>query len=259
MKAISETISTVIISSVIIMVSITIFYMAISSLTTTMQASEYGYMKSSLINIASNIHEIIKGTSMSISIPQGRIGVGYRIHNNIVYEVDILTATGWYNITIDNESSALEVTSFNVISTTSKLVFGINNLTVNDIAFIPSIWEYYKDGATILNFNTSRFYVNTYVVTNGVTSEMYIRIYYLQLRPKYMSGPRTIMFIPGGRIIEKQVNGVEDLIIREIDVSTGKTIRYYRPTNVFNTGYSITALVVVDQLYVVMTYCLHQL
>lgn len=253
MRGISETISTVIISSVIIMVSIMIFYIATYSLTTTMQVSEYGYMKSSMINIASSIPEIIKGTSTLISVPKGSVGVGYSIQNNIVYEVDILTSSGWKNITVDDSPSAIVIRSYNVVVTSNRIIYGINNLTVNDIAFIPTIWEYYKDGASIINFNTSRFYIHIYKVTNGTYTEIYIRIYYLQLRPKYISSPRTIMFVPGGKVLEDQINNIEGLVIREINSVTGKTIRSYEPSELFGLGYKVNLLLSVDRLYVVMT------
>lgn len=253
MRAISETISTVIITSVITLVSITIFYIAIISLSTSMHASEYGYMKSSLVNIASSIPEIAKGTSISISVPRGSVGVGYRVENNIVYEVDILTASGWRNITVDNETSAIEIRTTNIAVSTNRLIFGVNNLTVNDLAYIPTIWEYYDDGASVLNFNTSRFYLHTYIVTNGTLMQAYISVYYVQLRPKYVSGPRTLMFIPGGRIIDVQYSEVLDLVIREIDVTTGRILRSYRPTDAFTLGCTVNVLLRIDRLYVVMT------
>ncbi|ADI32082.1 hypothetical protein [Staphylothermus hellenicus] len=253
MKGISEAISTVIISSVIIMVSIMIFYIAINSLTTSMQVSEYGYMKSSMINIAASVPEIIKGTSISISVPKGTVGVGYNVRENIVYEVDVLTSSGWKNIIVDDSPSAIEIRSSNVVVTSNKIIYGVNNLTVNDIAFIPTIWEYYQEGASTINFNTSRFYIHIYNVTDGTHTEIYIRIYYLQLRPRYVSGPRTIMFVPGGKALEKQINNIEGLVIREINSATGETIRSYEPSHIFTQGYTVNLLLSVEQLYVVIT------
>ena len=59
MKAVSEIISTLIISGTIIFVSLTIFFYALYNVQSSINSAEFGYIRSVLYSLATNIPNII--------------------------------------------------------------------------------------------------------------------------------------------------------------------------------------------------------
>ncbi len=214
-KGIGEVISTVIIAATVIAISLAIFTIALQSTYFSMRASNYGYVKSLFLSIANNIPQIIQGNSFVSNIPSGQVGIGFKNITNKI-EVDLLINGVWNNITIANYTMALTAGINLPAYTSSHLIFGINNFTVNDISFIPTVWEYYNNGWTRLNLNTTRIYVSVYKTITSTGTWIYnIKIYYVDLQVKFISQPSTLIVSPDGIEYSKIYTDPTNIIIRE--------------------------------------------
>ncbi len=251
MKGVGEVISTIIIMSAILVSSILIFYTSLYIMSHSINAAEYGYMKSSLINIAVNTPLIIEGNTFIITVPKGSVGVGYFV-NDRIYEVDVLTDSGWERITVDDKPTSIQVTSYKIV-VPSKIVYGSSNFTVNDISYLPIVAEYYDNGASIINYNLTRFFINSYLVQSENGTEVYIRAVYVQLRVSYISGPHKVVFMPASKVLEKEFRNVQNIVFKEIDSRSGTVLREYSPSEIFALGYKVNLLLIVERINVVMT------
>jgi hypothetical protein len=186
MRSISEAISTIIIASTIIMVSLTIFYFAIINLQQSIASSEYGYTKSIFINLATNIPNIINGGSFGANLPRKLVGVGYRDSGRII-SIVIGNSTGTL-LNYTSKPKALEATIYSPIVTTMHIIYGDPGAyIVNDTSLIPSIIEYYENGAAHLVLDTARVYVRIYVFEINNVKHYIVNILYLELKPQLVS------------------------------------------------------------------------
>ncbi|GEM_PF-3487951 len=95
-KAVSEVISTVILAATVIMISLIVFYYAMLSFQTSSLATQFGYTKSVLLVLASNINYILAGNQYYANIPTKSVGVGYNHTSTYTLSIGIPA----YNITI---------------------------------------------------------------------------------------------------------------------------------------------------------------
>jgi len=95
-KAVSEVISTVILAATVIMISIIVFYYAMLSFQTSSLATQFGYTKSVLIDLASNMNYVLAGNQYYANIPTKSVGVGYNHTSTYTLSIGIPA----YNITI---------------------------------------------------------------------------------------------------------------------------------------------------------------
>ncbi len=209
MRSISEAISTIIIAATIIMVSLTIFYFAIINLQQSIASSEYGYTKSIFINLATNIPNIINGGSFGANLPRKLVGVGYGDSGRVISILIENNSSILLNYT--SEPKALEATIYSPIVTTMHIVYGNPvSYIVNDTSLIPSIIEYYENGATHLVLDTARVYVRIYVFEINNVKHYVVNILYLDLKPQLVSSaPLRIVVSARNTIISNKYLNID--------------------------------------------------
>jgi len=251
-KAVGEVISTVIIAATVIAISLAIFTIAIQSSFYSITTSTYGYIKSVFLSIANNIPQILQGNSYIASIPSGQVGIGFRNVTDKI-EVDLLINGVWNNVTIANYTMALTAGVNLPAYTSSHLIFGVNNFTVNDLSFVPTVWEHYKNGWTYLNLNTSRIYVSAYKTVSSTGTPVYnIKITYVDLKVVFVTQPSSIMVIPGGTVYSKIFVNPSRIIVREIS-SNGVVLRKADLSGLLGSIYSTNyVMIVVYRISVVL-------
>ncbi|OYT37642.1 MAG: hypothetical protein B6U89_07035 [Desulfurococcales archaeon ex4484_58] len=213
MKAISESISTIIIFATIIMVSLTIFYFSIASLREATLSAEYGYMKSLFISLADTFPDILEGGSFGARLPSRLVGIGYI--NLIDTSVNIIVIND--SNTIINYTDTplvLHASAFASITTVERLIYGVDDYIVNETILIPRIREYYRDGQTHLELDTIRFYVKVYVYQVDSTITYIVNVMYVKLSVKITSSkPVQITASSGADIVNERLINIDDIIL----------------------------------------------
>lgn len=194
MKAISETISTVIIFSILIVTIILIFMISLLLLNTTTQTAEYGYVKTVFVNFANSLPDILEGGSYGAQIPSRTIGIGYMKLNNIVFSIKTCNET----IYIDNPV-VIYAKSFTPLVTANKTLFGRDKIVVNETILLGRVYEYYINGSTHIVFDTMRVYLKTYLYRTSDLSRYTVNIIYVKIDPVVItSQPSRIAVSHGG-------------------------------------------------------------
>ncbi len=186
MKSMSDAISTIIIASVIILVSLIVFYLALYNLQDSIAYSEYGYVKSILISLAENVPNLVNGGSYGASLPQKMVGVGYaHIGRNITITVINNSQT---LVEYSDNAMAIEAVIRRAVITGERTIYGYyDRLIINDTALLPCITEYYSGGATYIRIETARVYVRVYVYIINNVKHYVVNLLYLQMTPILVS------------------------------------------------------------------------
>ncbi len=151
-RGVSEVITTVILAATIIMISLVIFYYAMYAFQTSSLATQFGYTKSVLLDLASNLNYVISGNQYYANIPSKTVGVGY--NESTTYTISIGVPA--YNITITiNNPLSTPLNNYQVMVWLNQTNFaGWNylNMTGNTTDFI-FVDPYYH----ILSFYVQEF------------------------------------------------------------------------------------------------------
>ena len=164
MKGVSELFSTMILASTIIVISIIVLYYALTTLEIGYASTEYGYIKSTFVNVANNIYYIVQGNAYAASIPSRSVGIGYKEYSDLRFRIIV---DG--NIIYEDTPKAVVAETLKPLVTHSEIVYGSSgnnpigcSFMVNNLRLTPCVYEYYSRGWSIAELNTARPYVTVY-------------------------------------------------------------------------------------------------
>ncbi len=156
---------------------------------------------------------------------------------------------------VDSAPATIVATIHKPFVTAKRIVYGNSTsngycgLIVNDIRLIPCIYEFYKNGATYLVFDTQRFYVTVYKLSNGTETSYIVRIIYVVNKPLLIgSGQTSIKIIPY-KDIQYRKTTINYLELIKYNHASGETLskRIQLPSS------SATLIYIVKQVNVVIT------
>jgi len=221
LRGVSEAISTIIIAGTVIMVSLTVFYYSLVNLQQATLSTEYGYIRSVFLGLADSFPDIIEGGSYGARIPSRMVGVGYINLTDTTIRLVVMNGS---NVLINYSDTpmALHASTYASLIVNERIVYGRDDLVVNETSLIPFIREYYSEGATHLVFDTARFYVKIYEYdTNGEHVYM-INLIYVKTTVKILSSkPVQLTVSLGANILSNRLAGITDL--RLIKIRGGAT------------------------------------
>uniref|UniRef100_A0A7C4HFB7 Uncharacterized protein n=1 Tax=Staphylothermus marinus TaxID=2280 RepID=A0A7C4HFB7_STAMA len=235
MKGISETVSTMIIFSIIIIVVILIFMISFTLLNITTQTSEYGYVKTIFINLANSLPEILEGGSYGAQIPSRTIGIGYMKEENPI----LIKIAG--ELVYSNNPVIVYAKTFNPMTTVNKTLFGKNSLIVDETILLSRVNEIYINGSNYITLDTARVFLKKYLYTTETESRFIVNVIYVRIEPVLLSNqPNRLTVSHAGvnqiiRLIDlNEFSGDEVL---EISSSSGE--KYILRKNDFNQANSV--------------------
>lgn len=233
MKMISEAVVLVIIASVMITISLTVFYFAISNLHYSTLTSEYGYITNTFVNLADSIPDIINGEGFGTGLPRRLVGVGYLVYgselpfDNYNVTIRIYGSNGELFVYEDSPIKLYAKVQL-AVATPSRLIYGRNDFIVNDLLLVARVKEYYYRGFTYLTLDTARVYLklSEYIYTDqsGTHRSLHIYIMYVKLRVSTLPDPKTMVVNRGVDLVNERFFGVTDLKIIFKNESFVKTI-----------------------------------
>jgi hypothetical protein len=179
MKAISEVITTIIVYSTLValalFMSVYIFYNATEGIAST----EYYYVRQIFQSSASNIPVIVNplsGGTYIVSYPGLRMGIGWKHYGDIELYI--------------NGSKTLNLPCMSIYSmidkpiiTHRRLLYGVDELFVNDTRLLPRAVEYYANGSTFIELDTCRLLASIMRVGKGGLVTYYVRLFYINITP----------------------------------------------------------------------------
>jgi hypothetical protein len=181
---ISETISTIIIFSTVIVISLLIFSISLYMLQSSTQAAEYGYVKTVFVNLANSIPNLLEGGSYAANIPTRTVGLGYLNKTDITVSIIINNITQKIDHPIMIYAKTVSATS-----TINRTIFGINinESVVNESLNIARVREVYYLGATYIILDTMKPYLRIYEYKYNNITTYTITITYVKLKPVVIS------------------------------------------------------------------------
>ncbi len=212
MKAISDTITTLIIAGTIIMVSLTVFYYSIANLQYATLSAEYGYIRSVFLGIADSIPDIIEGGTYGARLPSRLVGVGYLNLSDTMLNLMVINDTNTiFNYT--DTPMALHASTYASLVVRERRVYGVDSLIVNETLLIPRIREYYLEGATHLVLDTARFYVKIYSYETNGEIVYIVNVIYVKLSVKITSSKPVQITVSLGRdLVNERLVDVDDVV-----------------------------------------------
>lgn len=233
MKAQGDIISTIIMASTIIVISIVILYYALSTLDIGLAATEYGYVKSTFVNIANNFHLILQGNSYAATLPSRVVGVGYHSYSDVEVALQVNTGAWEYTVVDDQPTSIVAGVFRALVNPRVNIVYGSQgenpetcSFIVDNIRLVPCIREYYRNGESILEFDTMRYYVSVYLINESGVEKYLIRIIYVKLVPILEHGyTGNLMINPYRDIFNRTWTNVLDLEFVLMNTTSGTPIK----------------------------------
>ncbi|MEM1636007.1 MAG: hypothetical protein QXP68_07435 [Thermosphaera sp.] len=185
MKLVSETFSTVLITSVLLaLLGVLSFYTFISMAgfnTTT----EYLYYRQAFLSIGNSLVIPMMGGSYEISIPMHQQSIGYSKVGEIIF---------YFNNSA-TPSQILEciglVSGVRGYSRSNSTIYGSNSYIVNDSRLIARVLETYNSGESRLYLDTCRLWVESEVTRSSSGILFFYRIFYYNLTVKMQYGERA--------------------------------------------------------------------
>ena len=249
LRAISETITSIIVTSALIIISITIFYYALLILQQSSISAEYGYIKTTFINLANSFPDIIEGGSYAAGIPSRVVGIGYKELVNS--GINIIVSKDGNNIFNYNDNPiAIEAIAYHAIVTTNSTLYGTDDGIVNQTLLIPRVTEIYHKGATYIRLDTCRVYVKTYEITDPSGTKYIINILYVKFTPKIISSSPRRLVISLYDVNTTTISDVDDVTIK---VQQGSSAQIYELREYFDipSGATIDVNIVIKEVGVV--------
>jgi len=179
LRAVSDTISMLIMYSAILIISLLMSMYAFYNSAQAVSSSEYLYYRQAFQSIALNIPVIVNpygGGSYTVSFPKVRMGIGWMKYGGINIYVN--------GTLVQNLSCTAIYTKIDgAISTVRRNVYGLNKGLVEDIRLVPRVSEYYRDGSTYLVLDSCRvlYYLDRVGRYGGTT--YYLRLIYVNMNP----------------------------------------------------------------------------
>ncbi|MEM4625134.1 MAG: hypothetical protein QXR24_07085 [Thermosphaera sp.] len=184
MKSISETFSTVLITSFLLaLLGVLTFYTFVSMAgfnTTT----EYMYYRQAFLSIGNSLVIPVMGGSYEISIPMHQQSIGYG-------------KVGEINFYFNNSATPSQtfkciglVSGVRGYSRPNSTIYGSNNFIVDDLRLVARVLETYNSGESRLYLDTCRLWVESEVTKASTDVVFFYRIFYYNLTVKMQYGER---------------------------------------------------------------------
>ncbi|MEM4436909.1 MAG: hypothetical protein QXO22_08200 [Thermosphaera sp.] len=150
----------------VVLISLSIFFFSTFSVDATTVSVEYGYVKSMFREVAFSIPEVLNGQSIYIRHPSSLINLGYkRIPVNLTITVEfangsrvlVFEKAEFFALTGGIRRNALENIGL-------KIVYGRNEPIVTEIRELAMVKEYFYNGWTFIELDTSRIYCSIYKI-----------------------------------------------------------------------------------------------
>ena len=247
LKAISETITTIIVTSALIIISITIFYFALIILQQSSISAEYGYIKTTLINLANSFPEIIEGGSYAAGLPSRIVGVGYKQLPNSYVNITVVK-NGNTSYSYFDEPIAIEATAYHAIVTRNSTLYGTSNMIINLTQLIPHVMELYHEGVTYLRLDTCRVYLKNYEINSTNGMKYVINILYIKITPKIISSSPRRLVVSLSDVESTTIVDADDVIIR---VKQGTSIQEYKASDHIPSNVQLDVNIIIKEIGVI--------
>lgn len=189
MKSVSETFSTVLITSVLLALLGVLSFYTFVSMAGFNTTTEYMYYRQAFLSIGNSLVIPMMGGSYEISIPMYQQSTGYGkvgsisiFFNNSQIPAHYFECTGL-------------ISGIRGFSRPNATIYGRNEHVVTDPRLIPRVLETYSQGETRLYLDTCRLLVDSEVTRGltGVTFFYRISYYNLTVRLEYKDRPRGVV------------------------------------------------------------------
>ena len=189
MRAVSETFSTVLITSVLLALLGVLSFYTFVSMAGFNTTTEYAYYRQAFLSIGNSLMIPIMGGSYEISVPTHQQSIGYSRIGSISIFLNNTSIPEYYF-----ECTGL-ISGVRGLSRPNATVYGGNEYIVNDLRLVPRVLETYGQGETKLYLDTCRLLVDSEVARGltGVTFFYRISYYNLSVKLEYRDRPRGIV------------------------------------------------------------------
>ncbi len=249
MRAVSETISTIIIYSVLVALALFMSIYVLHSATSGVASTEYFYVRQLFQSSAQNIPEIVNplsGGTYTISYPGIRMGIGWMSYGSITL---VINNTVEYKLPCTAIYSKIDT----AIITSRKIVYGVDELIVNDTRLMPRVVEYYHEGSTYIRLDTCRILLYKTRILRGNTTVYYVRVFFINITPiasfkeygrihtlryYFSSTPRLMSFdnVMGLNIRFNQEGNITEVNYKDL----GLEVPIYLDVIIYNLGVEMT-------------------
>ncbi len=193
MKGTSETLSYIIISSTIIIISLIVFYMAVSISNETQYILEYGQIKSILKDIAIvRFPDILRGSRVKYYFTSSNIGIGYKKIDTI-YKISI-TGDNYNTFYTINDFYSIYASANKVLVSGRSIVFGsIDKYVVNNTDTTPLLIEYNENTGTKIELIVNKISYTVLNITNTSGSTIVVKLTIPRITKPLMYGKNVII------------------------------------------------------------------
>ena len=252
MKAVSEVVSTLIVSGTIIVVSLIIFFYALYNVQSSINSAEFGYIRTVFYSIATNIPNIVEGGSFGANTPSRIVGIGYINLSDVTIHISIENET---TTLLDYASTpkALEATAYAALITSNTTLYGCNCYIVNDTGLLSRIQALYYGGATHLRLDTARVYIRIYLFKEDSVTRYVVNILYLELKPEIISThPTRLVVYASKNIVSKTYSNISNIEITYTNTSGTYTTTLHDLLPSLSSNDIVDANIVVKEVSVVI-------
>ncbi len=189
MKSVSETFSTVLITSVLLALLGVLSFYTFVSMAGFNTTTEYMYYRQAFLSIGNSLVIPIMGGSYEISIPMHQQSIGYgRVGSISIFFNNSQVPAHYF------ECTGL-ISGIRGFSRPNATIYGGNEHVVNDLRLVPRVLESYGQGEARLYLDTCRLLVDS-EVTGGLTGVIFfyrISYYNLTIKLEYRDRPRGVV------------------------------------------------------------------
>lgn len=225
MKVVSETFSTVLITSVLLALLAILSFYTFVSMAGFNTATEYMYYRQAFLSIGNSIVIPLMGGSYEISIPMHQQSIGYNKVGSISIFFNNSHTPKYYF-----ECTGL-ISGVRGFSRPNATVYGGNDYIVNNLRLVPRVLETYGQGETKLYLDTCRLLIDSEITRGltGVTFFYRISYYNLSVKLEYRDRPRGVMKVSmsgspttfSGYALNMSINFTDSIIGKTLTVTPG--------------------------------------
>jgi len=210
----STALTVIVIYSIMLALSLLLSIYVLFSSLEAVSRTEYMYYRQAFQAAALNIPRVaspLGGGSFSVSLPSMKMGIGWMS----VGEVEVyVNATRVARMRCVGVYSRID----GALTTSRKIVYGSDNIIVDDMRLIPRVVEYYSSGGTYLVMDTCRLLYQIDRVGEAGRVVYYLRIIYINMTPyissSYGSEVHILHISPRASPLVKTYENVYGLLIR---------------------------------------------
>ncbi|MCD6301878.1 MAG: hypothetical protein J7L82_07420 [Staphylothermus sp.] len=193
MRAVSETLSFIIISSAVIAISLVVFFIAMSLSNETRYIMEYGQIRTILKDIAvARFPDLLRGSQVRYHFTSSSIGIGYK-KLDTVYEM-VITKEGINNSYVVNNFYSIYASANKVLASGETILFGSKDrYIVNDTENIPLLMEYNTNTGTITELIINKICYTVLNITTSKGSNITVRLIIPRIIKPLVYGKNTMI------------------------------------------------------------------